>query len=39
MEMRFVWEHLYLVGMASIFTIIMGLALALYLIYLNQHVQ
>ena len=29
MEMRFVWEHLYLVGMASIFTIIMGLALGI----------
>ena len=29
MEMRFVWEHLYLVGIASIFTIIVGLALGI----------
>ena len=27
MEMKFVWEHLYLVSMASVFTIIFGLLL------------
>lgn len=29
MEMRYVWEHLYLVGVASIFTIIIGLFLGI----------
>ncbi len=29
MEMRYVWEHLYLVSIASIFTIIIGLILGI----------